>query len=206
MKSITVIVSTLSLCLVAPLALADDTGDQAAAEAARVKIETACQTCHGPIGNSVVATFPRLNGQQADYIIAELKQFHDHSRDDPHARAYMWGMASQLDNSIIAAIAKYFASQKPTEPQKGGELAAQGEKIFMNGVETRDIPPCATCHGAHGDGNSVIPQIAGQHADYLKSQLEAFRTLLRPSDVMHANTKEMTDSEIEAIVSYLAND
>jgi cytochrome c553 len=56
------------------------------------------------------------------------------------------------------------------------------------------------------EGNSVIPRIAGQHADYLKKQLEAFRSTLRESDVMHANTKDMTDTEIEAVVSYLAND
>ena len=68
------------------------------------------------------------------------------------------------------------------------------------------MPPCQTCHGAHGEGNSIIPRIAGQHGDYLKKQLEAFRSTLRESDVMHANTKDMTDTEIEAVVSYLAND
>ena len=47
---------------------------------------------------------------------------------------------------------------------------------------------------------------AGQHGDYLKVQLENFRSLLRTNQVMHANTKDMTDSEIEAVVSYLAND
>jgi hypothetical protein len=29
---------------------------------------------------------------------------------------------------------------------------------------------------------------------------------LRENDVMHANTKDMTNSQIEALVSYLAND
>jgi hypothetical protein len=29
---------------------------------------------------------------------------------------------------------------------------------------------------------------------------------LRDNDIMHANTKDMTDSQIEALVSYLAND
>jgi cytochrome c553 len=51
-----------------------------------------------------------------------------------------------------------------------------------------------------------VPRIAGQHATYLKKQLEAFRSTLRESDVMHANTTNMTDREIEAVVSYLAND
>jgi cytochrome c553 len=76
----------------------------------------------------------------------------------------------------------------------------------MNGVDVQNIPACQACHGDHGEGNSVIPRLAGQHAYYLKSQLEAFRSTLRENDVMHANTKDMTNSQIEALVSYLAND
>lgn len=202
MKSILVAASAATVLTFASLALADDATEQAAQD----KIETVCQNCHGPGGNSVSATFPRLNGQQEDYIAEQLKDFRSHGRDDPHARAYMWGMASQLDDTMIAAIAKYYSDQKPTAPQQGGDLAQEGAKIFRNGIAARNIPPCGACHGEHGQGNSVIPRIAGQHAEYLKSQLEAYRNLLRPSDIMHANTKDLTDSEIEAVVSYLAND
>ncbi len=205
MKIISVIGLASSVCLVASLALADDSSDDAAA-AARTKIQTVCQNCHGPNGNSSVATFPRLNGQQADYIVNQLKNFRAHSRDDPHAQAYMWGMASQLDDAISTEIAKYFAAQKPTDPETGGALAGEGRKIFTDGVAEHNVPPCAACHGDHGEGAGEVPRLAGQHADYLKGQLEAFRSLLRQSQVMHANTKDMTDSEIEAIVSYLAND
>jgi cytochrome c553 len=165
-----------------------------------------CQDCHGPQGNSVSATFPRLNGQQADYIALQLKNFRDQKRSDPHARAYMWGMASQLDDAAISGLAKYYAGQKPTQPQSGGALAAEGKKIFMDGAETQNIPACQACHGEHGEGAGVMPRIAGQHANYLKTQLEAFRSTLRESDIMHANTSDMTDSQIEALVSYLAND
>lgn len=195
----------LSLCLAAPPALADGTSDQVT-QAAMTKVQTVCQNCHGPKGDSAVATFPRLNAQQADYITTQIKNFRSHSRDDPHAQAYMWGMASQLDDAIAAEIAKYYASQKPTPPETGGALAAEGKKIFTEGVAEHGVPPCAACHGDHGEGAGDIPRLAGQHADYLKGQLEAFRSLLRDNQVMHANTKDMTDSEIEAVVSYLAND
>ena len=76
----------------------------------------------------------------------------------------------------------------------------------MSGVAAQNLPACAACHGQRGEGNSVIPRLAGQHGYYLKKQLEAFRSTLRESDIMHANTKDMTDSQIEALVSYLAND
>ena len=203
MKLRLVAILVAGACLAASLAFAED---NAAGRAAEAKATTTCQDCHGPKGDSTVATFPRLNGQQADYIAAQLKNFRDHSRSDPHAQAYMWGMASQLDDSLIAELGSYYAAQTPTPPQSGGALAAEGKQLYLSGAPAQGMPACVTCHGAHGEGNSIIPRLAGQHADYLKKQLEAFRSTLRENDIMHANTKDMTDSQIEALVSYLAND
>lgn len=194
--------SAATACLLGSVFVAQTADSQSAAE----KATTTCQNCHGPGGNSVVATFPRLNGQQADYIGAQLRGFRAHTRSDPHAMAYMWGMASQLDDQMIADLAKYFAAQPPTPAQSGGALAAEGQKIYESGAPADGVPPCQACHGAHGEGNGVVPRIAGQHADYLKKQLEAFRSTLRENAVMHANTANMTDREIEAVVSYLGND
>jgi cytochrome c553 len=198
----TMAAAILALLAGAPLAHAAD----AAPEAVVSKANNVCRTCHGPGGDSVSSTFPRLNGQQADYIASQLKGFKNQSRSDPHAVAYMWGMASQIDDSMAVGLAKYYSNQKPTQPQTGGALASAGKALFMNGDSSHAIPPCAACHGEHGEGMGSFPRLAGQHADYLKHQLEDFRSTLRESDVMHANTKEMTNSQIEAVVSYLAND
>jgi cytochrome c553 len=198
---------SLAACLVAIPSYSDDIAKPSdAAQAASRTIGTTCQNCHGDKGDSTSPTFPRLNGQRADYIAVQLKSFRDHSRGDPHAQAYMWGMASTLDDALIAELAKYYGSQSPTQPQSGGALAAEGKKIFAEGVEKDHIPPCQACHGEHGEGDGTTPRLAGQHGDYLIKQLEAFRSLLRQNEVMHANTKEMTDSQIAAIASYLAND
>ena len=207
MKNALTAAAVLGLALSAPLANAEDSSTPAVDPAVAESTAThTCQNCHGAHGNSTSATFPRLNGQQADYIETQLKNFRSHSRTDPHARAYMWGMASQLDDALIAGLAKYYAGQSPTQPQSGGELAAQGKKIYLEGVPAEAIPPCQACHGEHGEGNAAFPRLAGQHADYLRKQLEAFRSTLRESDVMHANTKDMTNHQIEAVVSYLANE
>jgi cytochrome c553 len=205
MKIIFAVTAAIFASMASTLAIAEE-ASSAPAEAVISKATSVCQNCHGPQGDSVSAIFPRLNGQQADYIAAQLKSFRSQSRSDPHARAYMWGMASQLDDGMIDGLAKYFAAQKPTPPQSGGALAADGKNIYKNGADAQNIPACQACHGERGEGNSVIPRLAGQHGYYLKSQLEAFRSTLRDNDVMHANTKDMTNSQIEALVSYLAND
>jgi cytochrome c553 len=46
-----------------------------------------CATCHGPAGQSVAPTFPRLAGQTAEYLETQIKAFRDRTRADPHARA-----------------------------------------------------------------------------------------------------------------------
>lgn len=202
MNKFVVAVCTIAWALAVP-AIAENANTGATPEGIAT---STCQNCHGPNGNSVSATFPRLNGQQADYIAAQLNNFRSHNRSDPHARAYMWGMAAQLDDKAIAGLAQYYAGQKPTPPQTGGALAAQGAALFANGAPAQDMPPCQSCHGEHAEGAGIFPRLAGQHADYLRKQLEAFRSSLRESDVMHVESKDMTDSQIEALVSYLGND
>ena len=120
--------------------------------------------------------------------------------------AYMWGMAARLDDATITSVAKFLSIQTPTKAQTGGALSQKGRQIYANGDDAHNIPACGACHGDNGQGNGSIPRLAGQHGDYLRKQLEAFRSLLRSNAVMHANTQDMTDSDIEAVVSYLAND
>jgi cytochrome c553 len=206
MRFATIAGVALAACTLGSPALPDNSGAAAPSADVSAKVTTVCQDCHGENGDSISPTFPRLNGQQADYIAAQLKNFRDHKRADPHAQAYMWGMAATLNENLIEGLAHYYASQPPTQPQSGGALAAEGRKIYVEGVAAQNIPSCQACHGEHGEGNGQFPRLAGQHAAYLTAQLESFRSLLRDNDIMHANTKDMTDRQIEAIVSYLAND
>ena len=69
-----------------------------------------CSSCHGPDGRSSSPTFPRLAGQQKDYIVAQLQAFRDKTRADPHAQTYMWGMAARLSDATIDGIATYYGS------------------------------------------------------------------------------------------------
>ena len=199
MKNILIVaLATTSICLTATLGLAAQSDGKS--DAVKTKVAAVCQNCHGMQGDSAIPTFPRLNGQQADYVVGQLKSLRAHKRADTHS-LYMGKVAHDLDDPMIAGLANYFAVQKPTQPQIGGALAGEGEKIFANGT-----PSCAACHGMHGEGTAMAPRVAGQHANYLRMALGAFRSKLRGNETMQSVAKNLSDQQIEALASYLAND
>ena len=167
-------------------------------------VET-CGTCHGVNGRSVSPTFPNLAAQSAPYIEAQLHAFKDQSRADPDAQAYMWGMASQLNDAMISGLAKYFAAQPPASAPRPGNavLISRGKRLFEEGVPARQIPPCATCHGSHAEGTAVLPRLAGQHAPYLFKQMLAIQTTLRFAPAMHGVVKDLDKEQMQAVVAYL---
>ena len=159
---------------------------------------------HGAKGQSISPTFPNLAAQLAPYIETQLKAFKDQSRADPDAQAFMWGMASQLSDDKISALAAYFAAQPAATGRSGTpQLIAQGKTLFEQGVPARGIPPCASCHGAHAEGQAVFPRLAGQHAPYLLKQLLVIQSVLRTAPVMHGVIKDLTKDQMQAVVAYL---
>ena len=68
----------------------------------------ACASCHGPNGAGMPAQYPRLSGQHAEYIEAQLKAFRSGARaNDPNAS--MRGVAGRLSDREIEAVADYIA-------------------------------------------------------------------------------------------------
>ena len=163
-----------------------------------------CSSCHGPGGHSISSTFPRLAGQQKDYLIAQLTAFRDHKRADPHAQTYMWGMAARLTDPMIAALAAYYAAQPPVPgTADNSPEAAAGRKIYTEGISAENVPACVLCHGEKGAGNGSIPRLAGQHSEYIERQLEAFASNARANEIMHANSKGLTPEQIREVAAYV---
>jgi cytochrome c553 len=163
-----------------------------------------CEGCHGVTGESASPKVPRLNGQKADYIVMQFRNFRDPGMEDPHATAAMFDVAHEVDDASLAKIAAYFASQPPSQSQAAGAPGAAGRKLYENGDPANRIAACGSCHGPDAEGRGTIPRLAGQHGAYLKSQLERLRLGLRASGVMHPSTNSMSDAQIGALVSYLA--
>ena len=164
-----------------------------------------CSTCHGPRGISEASTFPNLAGQQPGYLQAQLSAFRDRSRADPHAQAFMWGMAAQLTDETTAGIAAYFAGL-PAAPGKAAGVAevAAGKKIYDEGVTAQHVASCQGCHGKKGEGKGNFPRLTGQHRDYLERQMEAFATNLRVNASMHDTSKNLTALQISQVAAFLS--
>ncbi|MGE5468111.1 MAG: c-type cytochrome [Ignavibacteria bacterium] len=68
----------------------------------------ACAGCHGPSGAGIPAQFPRIGGQLADYVEAQLKGFRDGTRaNDPNKM--MRTVALKMTDAEIKAVADYVA-------------------------------------------------------------------------------------------------
>src|ERR1700692_4297463 len=81
---------------------------------APVPSTTTCIACHGALGaGSSSAITPRLAGQNPDYLAHALSMFKDRTR----ASDTMQGIAQNLSDSDIHALALYFSKQHPPRAQ-----------------------------------------------------------------------------------------
>ena len=68
----------------------------------------ACAGCHGPAGAGMPAQYPRIAGQFAEYVEAQLKAFRAGTRaNDPNGM--MRGVAARMTDREIQAVAEYAA-------------------------------------------------------------------------------------------------
>jgi cytochrome c553 len=162
-----------------------------------------CVACHTNDGSRGIATNPILQGQHPEYLVKQLTEFKAGLREN----AIMRGMASALSEADMKNVASFY-SGKQAKPgfAKNRDLATLGEKVYRGGIADRSIPACAGCHGPGGAGiPSQYPRLAGQHADYVESQLNAFRSGLRHNNVaMTGVAAKLNDREIKALSDYVA--
>ena len=71
----------------------------------------ACAACHGPTGAGIPSQFPRLGGQHADYILAQLKAFRSGDRVND-AGKMMRTIASKMSDQEMLAVANYVSGLK----------------------------------------------------------------------------------------------
>jgi cytochrome c553 len=202
------IVFSAALCAVNAFSQNDKNPDYVKGQA----LAGVCAGCHGVDGNSTVPTQPNLAGMSWQYTARQLAHFKSGQRDN----AIMKGFAANLSDADMKSLGVYFAAQKArTVGTKDATLAKTAEKLYRAGDAIRGIAACAGCHSPTGAGiPAQYPRIGGQHAEYVASQLVAYKAGTRgiatkadnnaSGKIMMSIAAKLTDAEIKALAEYTA--
>lgn len=200
MRRLTLTALLLALPLAAPLAAEPTPASDPLMERARQIIEERCHLCHGKEGEGSSAIYPRLAAQNADYIVAQLKDFKSGAR-----KGTMNEMAADLSEEEMVALGAFFAA-KPARSHRvrDEKFAAVGLYLYERGNRYSGVPACKGCHGDTGMGTDKLPRLAGQHKHYVMGQLEAFGDGSRKNSVMNSIASQLTELEVEALARYIS--
>ncbi|WP_237261177.1 c-type cytochrome [Thiomicrorhabdus immobilis] len=168
-----------------------------------------CNACHGEKGESPSRNYASLNGQTAEYTTKMMLDYRDGRRWENYKQAnIMVKLAKAMDDQQIADVAAFYASNPATTWDiETKPVAADIDRLVRKGDVSRMIVPCASCHGAHGEGKGITPAIAGQVPEYFVRTMKAYQGKHRHNDVnegMAQFTHDLTDDEIQALAYYYA--
>lgn len=165
----------------------------------------ACAACHAADGNSTIAMYPKLAGQNEAYIARQLAHFKSGQRNNP----IMAPFAATLTPQDMNDIGAFFATKLPTPNQADEAYVARAQQIYRAGDAKLGVPACMACHGPDGRGmaGSAYPQLAGQWADYVQTKLTEWRGGTTWGDdenakVMPEIVKRLSEHDIAALASY----
>ncbi len=170
---------------------------------------TICLTCHGAAADAMSATpgapaIPRLEGQQAEYLAKQLREFKAGKRKND----LMKPVLATLGRRQVAELAAHFARQPLDRgPAVDATAAERGRVLYEQGNTSTGVPACVGCHQADGAGAPRYPRLAGQRPAYVVQQLTNFKQGARTNDrahVMRSIAANLTDDEMRAVAAYLA--
>lgn len=204
MKKLILAGATLVLACSSIFMTAAIAGDAAAGKGK----SAACGGCHGMDGNSPIATYPKLAGQNEAYITKQIK---DYKANTTRQNAIMMGMTAALSDEDAADIGAYFQAQRVTAAAPFDEAkAAAGRELFKGGDLQKGIPACQACHGPTGAGVAGVgyPMVGGQYVEYTLAQLNAFKDGSRSNDdkrLMRDIVNQLSEEEMVAVANYIAS-
>jgi len=171
-----------------------------------------CSACHGPNGNSTSPEWPRLAGQNAVYIVEQLRLFRSGVRNNP----VMKPLASTLSDQDIDDIAVYYQAQTPLGLEADPSYWQAGEGVYLRGDRAREVPACVACHGPVSRGNlaSGYPALRAQQSVYVVKQLNDYangtrytgpnpETAARNGPMMFAIARRLSPEQIRDVASYV---
>ena len=175
--------------LAAPALAAEGVPDPASQREFSAKLK-ACTLCHGENGTTKGETIPVIAGQQEEYVVKQLHDFHDGKRN---VEVMKW-MAETLAPEEVPAAAAYFS--KRNWPAKQTAAAAP---------LPRGMVACQACHQLNFGGGQVVPRLAGQRYEYLVQEMARFANGERNNSAdMTQIMKSVSAADREAMARYLS--
>lgn len=135
MRTLAILSSMLLLGLVGT-AQADDI-----AEGAKLYTDKACLSCHGEAGNKpIMTTYPKIAGQNADYLVQQMKDIKSGARNNGQTAA-MKALVATVTDDEFAKIAKYLEAQAAsTAPAAAPAAAAPATPAAVSVTTTTTTP------------------------------------------------------------------
>ncbi len=170
-----------------------------------------CAACHGAdgSGSATDGRAPNLTLQSAGYISNALQAYATGAR----ASGIMQVVASGLSDQQITQLGQYYENLPdvvlPTLGQQDAALMNQGAQIAMFGKPQVAVAACLDCHQRTRVPSGLnVPNIAGQNAIYLNSQLAAFKAGERQAvglyNPMQHEAGGLDADEMKAVSAYFA--
>lgn len=161
------------------------TGDAAAGK----KLAGQCRTCHGIDGFAKIPIAPHIGGENPAYIMHQLTAFREGTRE----HEMMTVVAKGLSDQKIADLAAWYSSHTASSTLPTGK--------------TEDMAPedCTGCHGVNGI--AVVPDapnLAGETAIYIDTQLKAFRLGKRKHEIMSVIAADLDDARMRELADWYA--
>jgi cytochrome c-type protein NapC len=188
-----------------------------------MEIMDTCAGCHGENGEGTSdGEYPRLAGLDAKYLAAQLRKFK--SRERVNIPMLPYATERELPEEDVVQIATYLSqidlpTRLPPIDQKAFNAYArlqQSKRVLNIAKYPGNVDAgqrfyhkeCAGCHGksAWGDSARNIPQLAGQHSDYLMRQINRFRK----GERLHDDPRDadifssFSDAEIGDLLAWLS--
>jgi cytochrome c553 len=179
--------------------MGDDARDRAAPSPEVARTWERCAVCHGADGSGRPdGTFPKIAGQHASVIAAQLEAIRSGTRPNPVMRPHVEVLSDARDVADIAAFVAVMPRDATCETGPGDDLE-RGARLYGEA--------CASCHGeaGQGDASRAVPRIACQHYRYL---LRRARQLAAWGRNGHPETEpplaRWTDADLRAVMDHAA--
>lgn len=171
-----------------------------------------CASCHGDDGAAPTQNWASLAGQRATYTYKSLLDYQRGGRHENPRATLMTVAVKDLGRQDMADVAAYYASlpaKAAPAPRLNRAAHARADRLARRGDPARLLTPCASCHGAAGQGGiNETPALAGQSVGSFVRTMQDYRDGKRVTDAnqgMRQFAQRLTMEEIRELAAYYAH-